>query len=52
MQSRQKKKNLDLIPVILMMALLPLAAKGEKVNVTLGKYAWLSIRRIMRQCIC
>lgn len=40
MQSRQKKKNLDLIPVILMMALLPLAAKGEKVNVTLGKYAW------------
>ena len=40
MKNKTKQMNWDLLPVILMTAVLPLVALGQKVTVTVGKYAW------------
>lgn len=40
MKEKKKQINWDLLPVILMIAVLPLIAVGQKVSVNLGKYAW------------
>lgn len=37
---KKNKIRKDLLPGMLMMILLPLVAKGQKVNVDLGKYSW------------
>ena len=40
MKNKTRQINWDLLPVILMVAVLPLVAIGQKVAVSLGKYAW------------
>ena len=40
MKNKTKKMNWDLLPVILMVTVLPLVVIGQKVTVSLGKYAW------------
>lgn len=40
MKNKTRQINWDLLPVILMVAVLPLVAIGQKVAVSLGQYAW------------
>lgn len=40
MKDKTKRINWDLLPVILMVTVLPLVVIGQKVTVSLGKYAW------------
>lgn len=40
MKNKVKKINWDLLPVLLMVILVPLAALGRKVPITLEKYSW------------
>lgn len=40
MKDKKKQINWDLLPIILMTAVLPVVAVGQKVSVSLGKYAW------------
>lgn len=40
MKNKTRQINWDLLPIILMVAVLPLVAIGQKVTVSLGKYAW------------
>lgn len=42
MKNKTKKISWDLLPLIVMMAVLPLVAIGRKVPVTLGKYSWFA----------
>ena len=40
MKDKTKQNYWDLLPVILIIGVLPLVAGGQKVSVSLGKYAW------------
>ena len=40
MKNKTRQINWDLLPIILMVTILPLVVVGQKVTVSLGKYAW------------